>query len=275
MTPPDDLEQHVERLEKRLARARAARQESERIAETALRRLYEANELKTVLLGTVNHELRTPATIIKGYADNLTEAWDSLDDGTRRQIVERISTAAEGLASMVETVLSLATLDVDNVAARIAPVDLDRIAADVVAGIEEHDVRLELDVRRVRADEQSLRRILDCLLSNATTYSPVGSEVVVTSREDDGHVELVVDDAGPGVDDETRRHVFEPFYRGPGDHVLLTSGLGVGLAVVQRLVAIHRGDVRVGESPAGGARFVVRLPLDVVAQPGDAAVVGR
>jgi signal transduction histidine kinase len=255
--------ERIRRLESRLARERAARRESEQIAEDALRRLHEANELKSVLLGTINHELRTPATIVKGFAHQLEAAWDHHDDVTKRDMVDRMGRAAKALAALVEDVLELASLEVGDLAEVAEDVDLPAVAAGVAA---QDGGRVEVDGGPVplRAHPKAVRRVLEVLVDNARRFGPGGAPVEVAWWVDAEHVVLTVRDHGPGVPVAERSRIFEPFYRGSGEHVTTTSGVGAGLAVAKRLVLLHGGDVRVEAAQPHGARFTVRLPARTV-----------
>lgn len=258
--PDDGAAQRVRRLEARLARERAARRETERIAEDALRRLHEANELKGVLLGVVNHELRTPATIVKGFTHQLLAGWDLHDDDAKRDMLDRVGRAADALADLVEDVLELAGLEAANLADHVEHIDLPSLVRDLVDGGVEvvgGDVPL-------RAHPVAVRRVLEVLLENARLYGPAEQPVELAWWSDDAHVVITVTDRGPGVPAAERFRIFEPFYRGPGEHVTRTSGVGTGLAVAQRLVALHGGDVRVNDAQPRGACFTARFPLPTV-----------
>ncbi len=260
------LAERVTRLERRLARERAARRESERIAEESLRRMYEANELKTVLLSTVNHELRTPAAIIGGFAEQLITHWDEIADVERRDAVDRIRRNAVALAALIEQVLELARLERGTIEGREAELELRAWLVDLAdhAFDPGHRFAVVGEPVVVRVHEVALRQVVVNLVGNAQRYAPADSTVTLAVERTNAHVALSVADEGPGIPPEERMRVFEPFFRGRGDHVTRTSGFGIGLSLVQRLVALHGGDVVVLESPAGGADFRVRLPLDRV-----------
>ena len=111
----------------------------------------------------------------------------------------------------------------------------------------------------MRGDREGLLRALRNLAANAIQWSPPDSDVEVLLSGHDDWIEVVVDDAGPGVPPEVREHIFEPFARGP----LLDGqrmGYGLGLAIVRAAVDAQGGEVEIGTSPAGGARFRMRLP---------------
>lgn len=259
-----DHGRRVRRLERRLERERAARAESERIAEDALRRMYEANELKTVLLGTISHELRTPATILRGLAGHLAAQWEELDDDGRRALVGRLVDNAEHLAELVERVLELARLErgaIDGTAHDLRLASwLPELEREWNLMSPDHVVRVEVaEDAVVRCHPTALRQILTNLVSNAQRYAPSGTTVRVRAGRDDEQVVLQVLDEGPGVAPEDRLRIFEPFYRGAGDHVTRTSGFGIGLTVVQRLAGLVGAVVHVQDGGTGGADFRVRF----------------
>lgn len=270
VTPaPPDVE-HVRRLERRLARERATRLETERIAEAALRRLYEADELKTVLLGTVNHELRTPATIIAGFAEHLTANWDDLDDAERRRLLGRIHHNARGLVALVEQVLELARLEVETITKVAEPLALApwlrQFAEEPPDAAGTHVVVVEADPGlALLVNPVALRQVVENLVANARRYAPAGTDITLRATVCDQEVVVAVADAGPGVPVEERSRIFEPFYRGDGEHVAGTSGFGIGLSVVRRLMALLGGEVDVDDAPQGGAEFRLRWPVTMLA----------
>jgi two-component system sensor histidine kinase GlrK len=110
---------------------------------------------------------------------------------------------------------------------------------------------------------EQLRTILDNLLSNAVKYSPTGGELRLSLRKDGGHMELEIEDDGPGVDPDERGRVFEPFFQGRAARELGVRGTGFGLAIVAECVANHHGKVEVLESRGGdaGARIRIQIPM--------------
>ena len=232
----------------------------------ALGRLRDLDALKTVFLGTASHELRTPATAIAGFAGLLTSSWDRFSDEQRRDFVDRIGANARSLSQVVQDLLDFSLLDRGTLALNLEPIDLASVVGGVLDRLApafgEHELDSELPaVGLVDADRNGLERIATNLLTNAVKFSPSGTTIGVTVRADGDHAVLEVRDQGPGVPAEERERVFTRFYRGSGDAVLATRGVGIGLSVVSEFVARMRGEVRVDDAPGGGARFTVRLPL--------------
>jgi two-component system sensor histidine kinase GlrK len=116
---------------------------------------------------------------------------------------------------------------------------------------------------KVFGNPDQLRTIVDNLLSNLVKYSPVGGDVRIGLRESAGHMEFEVEDNGPGIDPDERRHVFEPFFQGRAARAAGVKGTGFGLAIVSECVASHHGKVEVAEPRGGmtGARIRVQIPI--------------
>ncbi|HEX4903053.1 MAG TPA: HAMP domain-containing sensor histidine kinase [Acidimicrobiales bacterium] len=232
----------------------------------AVRRLESLDELKTTFLGVASHELRTPATAISGLATLLAQRWEDLGDGERQTFAERIATNANALNTLVQDLLDFARLERGDLRLVQEPVDLSATVVGLLERLSsvwsEHRVepRIDDDVA-VLGDPSALERVVTNLVSNAIKFSPPGETVTVTVREAGGSALLVVDDAGPGVPEHERDKIFVRFFRGTDDAVVRTRGVGIGLSVVQDFVAQMGGAVRVEDSPAGGARFVVELPV--------------
>lgn len=230
----------------------------------AVARLESLDELKTTFLGVASHELRTPATAISGLASLLASRWDDLPEADRRSFATRIATNADALNALVQDLLDFARLERGDLRLALARVDLGATVEGVLARLDSvwgsHAVLRHIAPGvEVLGDVNALERVVTNLVSNAVKFSPAGADVTVTVDEIDGQARLFVDDAGPGVPPEERDKIFVRFFRGAGDAVVRTRGVGIGLSVVHDFVLQMGGAVRVEESPAGGARFAVEL----------------
>jgi signal transduction histidine kinase len=238
----------------------------------ALRRLHELDGLKTVFLGTASHELRTPATAIAGFASLLTASWDRFSDTQRRDFAGRIAANARSLSGVVQDLLDFSLLDHGNLVVAVEPVDLGALVESVVDRLgpvfSDHAIDCAVLVAPpVAGDTNGLERIVTNLLTNAVKFSPSASTISVSVVPADGGARLVVSDQGPGVPEAEREQVFTRFYRGSGDAVVQTRGVGIGLSLVAEFVARMHGEVTVDDAPGGGARFTVWLPA--AANPAD------
>ena len=214
-------------------------------------------------LADASHELRTPLASIRGYAELFRMGATGGPEGTATAM-RRIEEEAARMGVLVEDLLTLARLDERPVRDH-APVDLVGLAHDAVqdarARAPERRVELHADGQAVvGGDALQLRQILTNLLGNALVHTPPGTPVEVGVLATDKEVRLSVADHGPGIPPDAREHLFERFWRREGGRERGRAGAGLGLAIVHALVTAHHGRISVGETPGGGAEFLVVLP---------------
>lgn len=231
----------------------------------AVRRLRDLDALKTVFLSTASHELRTPATAIGGFASLLEQRWDAFPEERRQEMVSRIAANARSLGAVVEDLLDFSLLDRREQPLPATPTDLGLLATGVVdrlaALFADHELAVEVEATDAVVGEQNaLERVVTNLLTNAAKFSPKGTTITVAVEPAPGGALLAVSDQGPGVPPEDRVRIFTRFYRGSGEAVVQTRGVGIGLSVVMELVERLGGTIDVGDAPGGGARFEVWLP---------------
>ena len=216
-------------------------------------------------IADASHELRTPLAAIRGYAELSRRA--PLAPDTAYSLT-RISSQAERMTTLVEDLLLLARLDAGRPLER-GPVDLTRLVLDGVndAHAAGMDHRWQLDLPEepvvVPGDASRLTQVLSNLLANARTHTPAGTTVTVGLARADSNAErgtaLTVTDDGPGVPADLLPHVFERFARGSASRSRETGSSGLGLAIVDAVVAAHGGRVEVTSRP-GRTAFTVWLP---------------
>ena len=229
-----------------------------------------ADELETAqgheraFLHSISHDLRTPLTSIKGYAEAMADGViESSPDRTRAAAV--IASEARRLERLVADLLDLARLDAREFSLDAQRVDVRSVVATTVEGFEpaarDWRVALELapgDPVEADTDPERLAQIVANLVENALKYAT--SSVRVDVAREDGQVEVRVDDDGPGVPADDRERVFERLYTARGTPSRKV-GTGIGLAVVHELASAMGGAARCEQLPTGGTRFVVRLPV--------------
>lgn len=224
-------------------------------------RLRTEDELKTTLLHAVSHDLRTPLAAILGLAVTLERDDLALSTDESRDLAHRIAQNARRLDRMVADFLDLERLRRGVTDLAFAPVDLGALVREIVADADlVAERRLALDVVPVtiQADAGMLERIIENLLANTVKHTPAESRIWVRVGPADGGAELVVEDDGPGVADEDKARIFEPFRQGA--HA--ATGSGVGLALVARFAELHDGQAWVDDRPGGGASFHVTLAAE-------------
>jgi signal transduction histidine kinase len=240
----------------------------------ALQRLRELDGLKTVFLGTASHELRTPATAIAGFASLLTDSWDRFSEEQRLDFAGRIAANARSLSAVVQDLLDFSLLDRGGLSVSLEAVDLGSLVESVVdrlgPALGDRVIRCTTaPAPAVSGDRNGLERITTNLLTNAVKFSPAGSAITVVVEPAGDGAALIVSDEGPGVPPEEREQVFTRFYRGSGEAVVQTRGVGIGLSLVAEFTARMHGEVTVDDAPGGGARFTVRLPAASLADQED------
>lgn len=203
-----------------------------------------------------SHELRTPLTTIAGYTELARRRPD--DPETAATALTKVSDESRRMTALVEDLLLLARLDSGRPLDR-APVDLTRLLLEAVSDARvvspDHHWRLDLpdEAVEVTGDEQRLHQVVTNLLTNARKYTPAGTTVTVTARPGG----FTVHDDGPGFDPEVLPHAFERFARADTARQR-EGGVGLGLALVEAIVAAHGGTVALASTP-GDTRVDVRL----------------
>jgi signal transduction histidine kinase len=240
-----------------------------------LQRLVSTWQQQRSFIDGVAHELRTPITLISGYAQRMqrTLALPPRRDPELTEAVAAIVTESQRMTSLLSDLLELSRLDTDRLTLNCSPIDLDDLLLLVYERLEPlASGRLQIhgpaaDERHVAfADEERLQQCFGNLVENAIKYAPAAGPIeLFVSTEADHHL-LHVRDHGPGVPPGEREAIFERFVRGAA--ASQQSGSGIGLAVVRLLLERMGGSARVVAAPGGGADFQLILPvLDAGAKP--------
>lgn len=231
----------------------------------AVQRLGELDRLKSDFLSSVSHELRTPLTAIQGMGLTLEQQWDELDDGIRRELLNRLNANVISLHGIISTLLDFSRLEAGYLQLHTEPVALRTFVAELVGrlGTILAGHRVTVDVppeHMVRADPALLERVVENLVSNAVKYTPAGTPVSVSSAEaEDGTVEVAVTDRGPGIPEGDLRHLGDRFFRGGDVNTRRTRGTGLGLALVREILRLHGSDLHIESEVGRGSRFSFRL----------------
>jgi signal transduction histidine kinase len=231
----------------------------------AVNRLSELDALKNAFLSTVSHELRTATTAVQGFADLLSEHWDTTPDERRHEMARRIRRQSGSLRHLVDDLLDYARLDAERL--RVSPrrINLSELVEHVTESfsplVSSHRlvVHAEPDLH-AWADPIAVERILANLLSNAGKYAPPGTTVTVTAHSHDDCARLSVGDEGPGIPEAERRRVFVRFYRLDNPQTIRTHGAGIGLAILHDFADRSGAAVVIEDAPGGGALVHVDFP---------------
>jgi signal transduction histidine kinase len=234
------------------------RLDAELVAADDLRHL---NAVKDTLLHAVSHDLKGPLAAVLGAMQTLRrEAQLALTAEELESLYTMIEQSGRKMDRLVDDLLDLDRLDRGQLQPDRQPADVGAIARRIAresTSLDGHPVRIDADAVLVAVDAAKVERIIENLLLNAAKHTPPATpvRVRVTARADG--VELAVEDEGPGIPEELRVEIFDPFRQGPGAG---GTGVGIGLSLVKRFAELHGGSAHVEDRVGGGARFVVWLP---------------
>ena len=232
-------------------------------------REVEVERMKTEFLSNVSHELRTPLTPIKGYAEVLARR-DVGPEATRK-FADQILDSTGRLERIVATIVDFAALDSGRLELRPEPVSLSELVDEMLAEWRtaypgrEFRRRVGKSLPAAYVDIVMLRRCLDELVSNAVKFSPEGGPIALAAVEvpgggQAGAVRLSVKDRGVGIEPELAARIFSDFYQADASETRHYGGLGLGLALVRRIVEGMNGDIDLDSRPGEGSTFHLTLP---------------
>jgi two-component system sensor histidine kinase KdpD len=225
----------------------------------------QSEQLKTALLASLSHDLRTPLTAIRIAASNIKAS--ELDQADRVEQSDVILSEVERLTRLFQNLLEMARIDAGAIATESRwthPSEIVAAARDQVEQtVQNHklEVTIEPDIP-VRLDPRLTATALAHLLENAAQYSPNGAAIQVAGRVSREGLTLQVRDHGAGIAAADLPHLFERFYRGAAAKSR-TSGTGMGLWIVRGLLAAANGQVWAENCPDGGAQFTMTVPAEM------------
>ncbi len=228
------------------------------------RRVDEIEQLKSELVSTVSHELKTPLSAIKAYTATLREN-PALYESRRDEFLAVVEQQADRLSRLVDDMLLVSRVESEQLLRRRVRLPLERVIEDAVSEIPvnpvDHPIERRVAGVQVSGDPDRLRDVLRNLVENAIKYSPQGGAVTISGTEVEGHTEIAVRDRGVGISEEHLPYIFDRFYRVESDATSSAGGSGLGLYIVNALVRAHGGTIDVRSQPGEGTTFTLRLPL--------------
>jgi len=238
------------------------------LAALTVSRQLELRELRTTAVATVAHELRTPLASMRMLVDTLREG-RVRDDEQVREYLDLIAKENDRLSRLAEDFLTFSRLERGKQQLNLEPVSPRVIAEQAIAGLR---TRLEApgctftydvpsDLPPVRADRDALSSIISNLLDNALKYTGDSKQIALWVRPARDAVVFAITDNGMGIDRAQLRRIFKPFQQLDDRLSRQGEGAGLGLAIVSKLVALHRGKLHVDSSVGSGTTFSVRIPV--------------
>jgi two-component system sensor histidine kinase KdpD len=223
----------------------------------------EAEKLRSALLSSVSHDLRTPLAAITGAASSLLDPTVTFDAATRIELLQSIYGESERLGRLVANLLHMTRLESGAVEIRREWQPIDEVIGSALNHLERHlaerrvSVRLPEGICMAPMDPVLIEQVLVNLVENAVRYSPEGTEIEIRAAREDDRLMVEVADRGPGIPDSEKTRIFEKFHRLEER----SRGVGLGLAICRSVMEAHGGSIRVEDREGGGAVFRIVLPL--------------
>jgi two-component system sensor histidine kinase KdpD len=227
----------------------------------------ETERLRSSLLASVSHDLRTPLAVITGASSSLLESEGSLTPETQRELYQTIFDDSNRLSRLVDNLLDMTRIESGSVVVNKQPQVIEEIIGSALRRLSKQLAGRQIkthvpdNLPLVPLDDMLIEQVLTNLLENVQKYTPAGSPIDVGVWPQDGHVIIEVADRGPGIPDDELELVFEKFYRGQAAAIDGRRGAGLGLAICKAIVTTHGGRIWAENRAGGGARLCFSLPI--------------
>lgn len=217
--------------------------------------------LQTDFVSNVSHEFKTPINAIEGYS-TLLQGDENLSD-EQKQYVDKIMFNTKRLSDLVGSILLLSKIENQPIPSNQTTFRLDEQVRQSIVALEpawskkdiEFDV--EMDSIEYAGNENMMHHIWDNLIGNAIKFNPECGLICIRLARQNNDVVFTIEDSGPGISDEAKKHIFDKFYQGDSPHK--DEGNGLGLALVKKILSVSNGEISVENIDGGGCRFTVVL----------------
>ncbi len=217
--------------------------------------------LQSDFVSNVSHEFKTPINAIEGYA-TLLQTHDGIDS-IENEYIEKILFNTRRLSSLVSNVLLLSKIDNQILGLQKNEFNVSEQIREEILALEaawcEKDIEFDIELEEITylGYENLMRHVWSNLIGNAVKFSPQGGEIKINLQNVDKSIVFIIEDFGPGISEEARKHIFDKFYQADTSHK--SEGNGLGLALVKKIVNISDGEITVWNRAEGGCRFTVTL----------------
>lgn len=230
---------------------------------TETRRL---EQIRSEFVANVSHELKTPVTSVKGFAETLLDG-AMYDEATLREFLKIIYDESDRLHRLISDILDLSRIEQHRIPLKMEQLNVVDVITETAQTmrkrIEKKQLELVLPQKRhvmMEADKDRLRQILLNLVTNAIAYTPDKGRIEISLIERENELDLIVSDTGIGISEKDLPRIFERFYRVDKARSRQSGGTGLGLAIVKHLVESYHGKIRVESEEGKGSTFIVTLP---------------
>ena len=240
-------------------------QELARTINYMLNRIQAGVEQQQRFVADASHELRTPVTVISGYA-NMLDRWGKRDVSILDEGIAAIISEASNMQSLIEKLLFLARVDQGKQLLKKEPLKLERLVEEVVQETRliapDHQITLcQNDPVIIWADAFAIKQLLRIFIENSIKYTPAGGNICIASRKTDTQLELTVQDTGIGIPEEDQARIFDRFYRVDKSRSKTTGGTGLGLSIACWIAKQHASTIHLASKPGKGTSITVVIPI--------------
>ncbi len=230
----------------------------------------ENEKLRATLLRSISHDLRTPLTAISGNASILLSDSEHLDPDARKQMYEDIYDDSAWLHNLVENLLAITKIEEGRMELKTQPQLVEEIVSEAMQHVsrkrDEHIITVthENDLLLAQCDAKLIVQTIINLVDNAIKYTPAGSHIWITTRQEYASVVFTVADDGPGISDQEKKQIFQMFYTGANTVADSRRSLGLGLSLCRSIVTAHGGEIFVSDNQPVGTIFTFTIPAGEV-----------
>jgi two-component system, OmpR family, phosphate regulon sensor histidine kinase PhoR len=239
------------------------------LANTINKMALELNQMENMrqeFISNVSHEIQSPLTSIRGFAQALENDQLSLEE--RHHYLSIIENESTRLSRITEDLLKLASLESDQVRFEPKPYRLDKQIRSLILTCEPQwrEKAIEIDASlkdlSITADEDLLSQVWLNLVHNGIKFTPIDGIIKLTLQPLDGKIEFKISDTGEGISPEDQLHIFERFYKTDKSRTRSKEGSGLGLSIVKKIVNLHKGTIHVESKVGEGTTFIISLPQE-------------
>lgn len=232
---------------------------------TMLDRIQQSYEQQNQFVSDASHELRTPISVIQGYA-NMLDRWGKDDKSVLEESISAIKTESESMKSLIEKLLFLARGDKNTQKVEKVEFYLNELIDEIVKETKlidnTHEIKSEKnDLAKINADYKMIKEALRVFIDNSIKYTPEGGSIKVNCTLQDNEVLISVEDTGLGISKEDLPHIFDRFYRADKSRTKQTGGTGLGLSIAKWIIFKHNGRITVESRVNVGTKINITLPI--------------
>ncbi|WP_186429129.1 ATP-binding protein [Clostridium sp. BSD9I1] len=231
---------------------------------TMLDRIQQSYEQQNQFVSDASHELRTPISVIQGYA-NMLDRWGKDDKSVLEESISAIKTESESMKSLIEKLLFLARGDKNTQKVEKEEFYLNKLIDEIVKETKlidsTHEIKSEKnDLAKINADYKMLKEALRVFIDNSIKYTPEGGLIKINCSLQDNEVLISIEDTGMGISKEDLPHIFDRFYRADKSRTKQTGGTGLGLSIAKWIIFKHNGGITVESRVNVGTKINITLP---------------